>query len=292
MDQPPLGWQPRQQPCHTSTDLSPVPIDYFECKTGSPNGIRLSLLVIPCGSKGAVPRTSWRLVANVNQIQMTLWKGDTPQKRMVALDQVVIAGWTGRDTVALNKHIEELKELGIAPPTKVPCFFRASVNVITTQTDLQYVGSDGTGEVEFYLVSQPDGLWVGVASEHTDRKVETYSIPVSKQLCQKAVSPDLWSFDDVRPHWDRLVLRAHISEAGKRKLYQEGPLGDIRHPDELISKYTGGGKLAPGTLMFGGTFSAIGGVRPAPEFFMELEDPVRGRKLTHQYRIHTIPWEE
>src|SRR5579863_228080 len=77
------GWQPRPQPCHTSTDLSPVPIDHFECKAGSPYGIRFPVLVIPCGSKGAVPRTSWRLVANVNQIQMTLWKGDTPQKRMV-----------------------------------------------------------------------------------------------------------------------------------------------------------------------------------------------------------------
>jgi hypothetical protein len=230
---------------------------------------------------------------NIQSLGLNLWKGDKPEKRTVELNQVIIAGWTGRDSVALNKHIEELKELGIAPPTKVPCYFRASVNVISTQSDLQYCGEDGTGEVEFYLLSQPDGMWVGVASEHTDRKVETYSIPVSKQLCQKAISSDLWRFDEVRPHWDKLILRAHILEGGKRKLYQEGPLGDIRDPEELIAKYTGGkAQLAPGTLMFGGTFSAIGGVRPASEFHMELEDPVRKRSLRHSYRIHTIPWEE
>ncbi len=230
---------------------------------------------------------------NVNELQLTCWKGDVPEKRTVALLQVVIAGWTGRDAAALNKHIAELKELGIAPPTSVPCFFRASVNVVTTQPDLQYLGTDSTGEVEFFLLSQPDGLWVGVASEHTDRKVETYSIPVSKQLCQKAIAPDLWRYEDVKPHWDQLILRAHILEGGQRKLYQQGPLADIRRPEELIAKYTGGAaRLAPGTLMFGGTFSAIGGVRPAAEFQMELEDPVRKRSLKHAYRIHTIPWEE
>jgi hypothetical protein len=230
---------------------------------------------------------------NVNELQLQLRTGDRVESRKVTLRNVVIAGWTGRDAAALNKHIEELKHLGIAPPTKVPCFFRASVNVVTTQPDLQYVGPDGTGEIEFFLLSLADGLWVGVGSEHTDRKVETYSIPVSKQLCQKAVAPELWRYEDVKAHWDKLILRAHIVEGGTRKVYQEGPLGDIRHPDELIQKYTGGAsKLEPGTLMFGGTFSAIGGVRPAPEFHMELEDPVLKRSLKHAYRIHTIPWEE
>jgi uncharacterized protein DUF2848 len=232
-------------------------------------------------------------VPNVNELRMMCWMRDVAEPRTISLQQVVIAGWTGRDTAALNRHIAELQKLGVKPPTKVPCFFRASVNVVSTQTDLQYVGEDGTGEIEFFVVSQADGLWVGVGSEHTDRKVESYSIPVSKQLCQKAVAPELWRYEEVKDHWDKLILRAHILEKGRRTLYQEGPLSDIRRPDELISTYTGGSpQLQPGTLMFGGTFSALGGVRPAPEFHMELEDPVRRRKITHHYRIHSIPWEE
>ncbi len=41
--------------------------------------------------------------------------------------------------------------------------------------------------------------------------------------------------------------------------------------------------------MFGGTLGAIGGIRPASRFEMELEDPVLGRSLTHAYDIAVLP---
>ena len=34
----------------------------------------------------------------------------------LAIDQAVIAGWTGRDPVARDKHIAELEAIGIARP--------------------------------------------------------------------------------------------------------------------------------------------------------------------------------
>jgi Protein of unknown function (DUF2848) len=37
---------------------------------------------------------------------------------------------------------------------------------------------------------------------------------VSKQMCDKPVAPVFWTFDDVAPHWDRLLLRAHVVENG------------------------------------------------------------------------------
>ncbi|MFL5113964.1 MAG: DUF2848 family protein, partial [Microvirga sp.] len=49
------------------------------------------------------------------------------------------------------------------------------------------------------------------------------------------------------------------------------------------------GRLLPGTLMFGGTLSAIGGIRPATRFEIELEDPVTGRRLRHAYDIACLP---
>ena len=36
---------------------------------------------------------------------------------VVEIDQLVIAGWTGRDVAALNHHIEELKAIGVQPPS-------------------------------------------------------------------------------------------------------------------------------------------------------------------------------
>ena len=41
--------------------------------------------------------------------------------------------------------------------------------------------------------------------------------------------------------------------------------------------------------MFGGTFAAIGGIRPSDQFDLELEDPVLNRKLSHSYKIVTLP---
>ena len=38
----------------------------------------------------------------------------------VDIENLVIAGWTGRDVTALNQHIEELKSIGVQPPSRVP----------------------------------------------------------------------------------------------------------------------------------------------------------------------------
>ena len=40
------------------------------------------------------------------------------EKVAVDIDDLVIAGWTGRDVAALNHHIEELKAIGVQPPSR------------------------------------------------------------------------------------------------------------------------------------------------------------------------------
>ena len=68
-----------------------------------------------------------------------------------------------------------------------------------------------------------------------------------------------------------------------------GALSSLRHPDDLILRYWGARGLAAGTLMFGGTMPAIGGIRPADRFEMDLHDPVLGRILRHGYDIAVLP---
>jgi hypothetical protein len=41
--------------------------------------------------------------------------------------------------------------------------------------------------------------------------------------------------------------------------------------------------------MFCGTLAAKGGVRPAPRFEFELEDPVRNLRIRHGYDIAVLP---
>ena len=211
------------------------------------------------------------------------------QLDLVAIRNLVVAGWTGRNTDALEAHIKELEALGVKRPKSVPIFYRNAVSLLTTADTIQVVGDKSSGEVEFVLYSLADGLWVGVGSDHTDRKAETINVTLSKQMCGKPVGPALWRYDEVKLHWDKLTLRSFVPGEGGRRLYQEGPVTNMRSPEELIKLYAGGDKLAPGTAMFCGTFAVHGGISSAGTFDMELDDPVLGRKLTHSYRIVSLP---
>jgi hypothetical protein len=158
------------------------------------------------------------------------------------------------------------------------------------QTDrLQVLGPDTSGEVEPVVLAMADGLWLTVGSDHTDRKAESMGIALSKQLCGKVLGSVAWRLADVADRWDSLIVRAHATIDGKRVLYQEGTLKSLRHPADLISRYGGGKPLTAGTVMMGGTMSAIGGIRPASRFEMELEDPASGERISHAYDIEVLP---
>jgi len=199
--------------------------------------------------------------------------------------ELVIAGWTGRDAAALQKHIKELEEIGVKPPKTTPIFYRVAASLLTLADEIQVSGPDTSGEVEFVLLSRPDGLWVTVGSDHTDRKAETIGVSLSKQLCAKPIATQAWRYEEVKPHWDRLVLRAWIVEGGKKVLYQEGSVATMRSPEDLLERY---GELKTQSGMFCGTLAAIGGIRGSQKFEMELEDPVLRRRLRHVYSIRCL----
>ena len=128
-------------------------------------------------------------------------------------------------------------------------------------------------------------MWVGVGSDHTDRKAETVGVTLSKQLCAKPVGAHAVALrrgQAALGQADAALVR--VRTAAARRLYQEGPVTNMRSPEELIRLYTGGDKLAPGTAMFCGTFAVHGGISYDGTFEMELDDPVLGRKLTP--RLH------
>jgi len=206
-----------------------------------------------------------------------------------AIKNLVIAGWTGRNVDALEAHIKELEAIGVKRPKSVPIFYRVSCSLLSTAMFIEVMADKSSGEVEFVLFALDDELWLGVGSDHTDRKAETVGVTLSKQLCAKPVGTTLWRYDEVKPHWDKLKLRSYVPDGGKRRLYQEGPVTTMRSPEELIKLYTGGDKLAPGTAMFCGTFAVHGDISYSGTFDMELEDPVLGRKLTHSYKIVSLP---
>ena len=201
------------------------------------------------------------------------------------IKRVFVAGWTGRNRAAVDHHIEELAALGITPPSQVPLYYRVSNGLLTQSTQIDVLGTSTSGEVEPLIIQQGANLWIGLASDHTDRELEAYSVAASKQACAKPVSPELWEYESVKDHLDSLMLRCSIKESGQWIVYQEGSLENISLVSELIS----GSGLGENDAMLCGTLPAVGGVRPANDYIMELLDPVLDRTIQLSYSVTLLP---
>ncbi len=220
---------------------------------------------------------------------LSLIKAGYVEAKPLAATKLIVAGWTGRDQVALEKHIRELEELGVARPTSTPIYYRVSAARLTLSQQIEVTGGESSGEVEFVLAQMDGELWVGVGSDHTDRKAETYNVTVSKQMCEKPIAPVFWAFSDIAAHWDKLIMRSWIQENGVRTLYQEGSVTAMLDPRTLIEGYEGRKALDEGAMMFCGTFAVKGGIRPADNFEFEIHDPVLDRTIHHGYSLTKLP---
>jgi hypothetical protein len=208
------------------------------------------------------------------------------------IEALIIAGWTGRDRATMEAHITELEKLGVPRPKSTPIFYRAAVSLLTQGPSIEVIGAHSSGEVEPVLFSLPGGLWLGIGSDHTDRKVETMGIAISKQLCAKPVGGDVWRLDDIAAHWDEVIIRSFAWTRGTKRLYQEGSLKLMRHPRDLMDRYCGHGKELPvGTAMFCGTLAVRGEIEPAAKYELEIEDPILRRKINSCYSVTELPIE-
>ena len=217
----------------------------------------------------------------------TFTPGRAQQRITLEPAALIVAGWTGRDEAALRHHIEELAAIGVPRPSSVPVFYRNSILNLTQAPVIEVLGPDTSGEVEPVIVARR-----GPAL--SDRRVRPYR-PQGRDpghcaveaALRQAAWPRSLALDEVVDHWDQLKLRSFATIDGKRLAYQDGTLAGMRPPADLIARY--GSALAPDTVMFCGTLAAIGGIRPASRFEMELEDPVLGRTLQHAYDIDVLP---
>ena len=206
---------------------------------------------------------------------------------------LTVAGWTGRDRTAIQHHIDELAALGVSPPSEVPLYYRVASGLLTQAPSIEVVGGDSSGEAEPFVLAHDGNLYLGLASDHTDRELESHSVALSKQVCLKPLATSLWRLDEVASHLDSLELRSWIraDRTDDWTLYQEGTLASLRPLGELIegAGLIGAAEPGKGAGMLCGTLAAKGGVRPARAFRMELHDPVRNRTIAHSYSIIELP---
>lgn len=212
------------------------------------------------------------------------------QHQQIEITRAIVGGWTGRDKDALQHHIDELAKIGVKAPDKTPMFYRVGVSRLTTADAIEVIGDGSSGEVEYVLIRFEDRIWVGMASDHTDRVYEHMGITVAKQLCDKPVATEFWPLDELENHWDQIKIRSFIQEGGEEVLYQDGNVAGLLSPQELLTHLRGeNDNLRDGDLLFGGTCGAIGDVRYSTTFRMELIDPVLNREIHHAYEVIPIP---
>jgi hypothetical protein len=238
----------------------------------------------------------------VKRLALTVLAADGASRHArVEVRRLLLAGYTGRDREKVLAHVEELAALGVAPPERVPAVYVVAPDLLTTEPAITVRGRHTSGEAEFFLVPSPDGLLVGVGSDHTDRVHEAVDVTEAKARCPKPISQAVWRYEDVRDHWDRLRLRSWVTTAlpstsdptrspepnrPGHRLYQEGPLAALLGVDALLAELGAAGYDAtPGHLMFGGTLPTIGGLIFGHHFEVELADPVLDRRLTCAYDI-------
>lgn len=218
----------------------------------------------------------------------------TSEKLTFEVRKMLNLGRTSRDPRDTLKHLEELQRAGIKVSKEIPSYNPKVRDRITTGNKIEVLPNSKTsGEVEYVLLfSDNNNFYVTVGSDHTDRELEKYNVVLSKQMCLNVVAPKIWRYEDVKEHWDDLIMRAWVKTNGQRQLYQEGRLVKILRPEELIEKVrlrvTGDLK---GSVIYSGTFPIIGGeLCFSPYFEIELIDEHRGRYINYIYNVEPITW--
>lgn len=208
------------------------------------------------------------------------------ERRRVDIEMIVVAGYTGRDRAAVMHHIDELAEIGVPPPPRVPMYWKFPPWLAMQDDQMVVVGEHTSGEAELLLVVDGDEVLVSLASDHTDRAAEAVDIALSKAICPKMVARHAWTAASIGDRWGDLELHSRVEIGGAEVTYQGGPCSSLTPPLDLLAgmPFARQRRFA----MLTGTVPVKGDIRPADRFIGELRDPATGRTITLDYRISVL----
>ncbi len=207
--------------------------------------------------------------------------------------RMVNAGYVGKNQEEVRRHIEELAAKGIPGPKSVPVLYPVVCNMLSLDPAIEVYGNETSGEVEYVLcVVTEDEVYVGLGSDHTDRHLEETDIPRAKQICPNLMGRTVWPLEEVESHWDDLLITASVEKDGKDTLYQEGRLGLLMNPAELMSFVK---SKIPGPLenliIFSGTMGTLTGEFVfGRKFSTGLIDEKLNRRLEISYAVRPLDY--
>lgn len=180
----------------------------------------------------------------------------------------------------------------VPAPKRIPTIFQCGNYTLTQEKDLHFVGEKTCGEVEYVIIIKNGKRYIGVGSDHTDRALESASVPKSKQACAKPIAVQVWDYEDMKDHWDGIKLRSYQTVDGKEIAYQDGTLADILPPDLILKELDERVGGIDNVVIFSGTVPLLNGFTFGTNFRYEMVDEVLNRKITSDYNVIAISEEE
>jgi len=229
----------------------------------------------------------------MSTIRFNLHQGGKIRDLDVVYDDLYAIGYAGRNIEKTKAHIKELEErFGVPAPKLIPTVFQMSNMTLTKDRDIHFVSSDTCGEVEYIIITQGDKIYIGLGSDHTDRKLEGSSVPKAKQICPKPIAGDVWDYEDVKDHWDEIALTSYQTVDGKEVVYQDGGVKDILPVDTILEQLHK--RIGPVTrsIIYSGTVPVKDGFVFGSNFRCEMKDPILKRSIAFAYNVHIISEEE
>jgi hypothetical protein len=167
-----------------------------------------------------------------------------------------------------------------------PAMYQISPYLITSDEEVEVVGEKTSGEVESVLLLGSEEKYLTVGSDQTDREIERLGYAKSKQICRKVIAEQVWPYNEVKDHYDELILRSEVEKDGQKHLYQEGSVSGIMKPLDLAHLYDIEGD---GTALFSGTIpTKMERLIFGDWYRLELIDPVLDRRIVHSYSVKMI----
>lgn len=208
-------------------------------------------------------------------------------------DKVYVIGYAGRDMEKTQEHIDELeRELGVAPPKKIPTIFEVSKEIVTQDSDLNFVGEQTSGEAEYVILIKNGKTYITIGSDHTDRGLESVSIFKSKQVCLKPIANTIWDYDEVKDHWDSIRLVSNQIVNGKEIKYQNDTLASILPVEKILEELRERVGDIDNSIIYSGTVPLIGGFEYGNKFISKIVDEKLGRTINLNYEVNVILEEE
>lgn len=197
-------------------------------------------------------------------------------------------GSATRDPDTAVAHQEEVAKSGIHIAFDVPAprCYPIALHALSTDDELLVQTDRTSGEVEI-VIHVGDEIRVGVGSDHTDRALETVTIPGSKQACANHLAPVFWSYAEMRETWDACVLRSWVDG----RLYQEVGVDAFLKPEDLLAllRERVNGVPEKDFIVYCGTIVSVDkALGFGSEWRYAIEDPTDHRQIEATYRVTDI----